>query len=211
MLQFLSWRIADLGTDGSGLGTYYAGQIARGRAFNESDMMLLNVLPYNFHEFEQIVEVGAGFGQLGLALGVLGRTVVCVEASRARFDCLAALKTWLEEKYPQLATNVTLVAGSWPQVLADTDCSRSLMVAVDFVFTGPGDIEGAAIEGLKSFGGAVIDASHFVATRLTPSARQQFYDRLAASGIPVPAKLPPHANNRESEFIFVTPTAELNG
>ncbi len=204
MLAFLAHRVAELGAEGSGLGAYYAGQIARGQAFNDSDTMLLNVLPYNFLEFEQIVEAGAGFGQLGLALGILGRKVTCVEASRARFDCMAALKLWLEDKYPQLAGNVTLLHGAWPQALAEADCSRSLMVAVDFVFTGKGDIEATAIKGLKPFGGAIIDASHFVSTRLTPAARQTFYDRLAEAGIPVPSKLPPYKNNRQSEFIFVT-------
>jgi hypothetical protein len=203
MLQFLSWRIAELGADGSGLGTYYAHQIGAGRVFNDGDTMLLNVLPYNFHDYEWVVEAGAGFGQLGLALGVLGRKTVCIEADSGRHACMAALKAWLETKYIDLAKNVTLLHGTWPHALGVADPSRALLVACDFVYTGTGDSEGQAIEALKAYGGAVIDASHFALTRLTPAARLTFYTRLADAGIPVPAKLPPHRNNRESEFIFV--------
>jgi hypothetical protein len=204
MLQFLNWRVAELGPAGSGLGTYYAQQIAGGRVFNDGDTMLLNVLPYNFHDYDVVVEAGAGFGQLGLALGVLGRKVVCIEADRGRHACMTALKAWLEEKYVDLTWNVTLLHGTWPHVLGVPDPSRALLVACDFVFTPTGDSEGEAIAALQAYGGAVIDASHFVLTRLTPEARLTFYTRLAEAGIPVPAKLPPHRNSRESEFIFVS-------
>jgi hypothetical protein len=204
MLQFLAWRVSELGVDGSGLGPYYARQIAGGRVFNDGDTMLLNVLPYNFHDYEVVVEAGAGFGQLGLALGVLGRKVVCIEADGARHACMAALKAWLEEKYVDLAGNVTLLHGTWPHTLGAADPSRALLIACDFVFTATGDAEGQAIEALKAYGGAIIDASHFVQTRLTPEARLAFYTRLADAGIPVPARLPPHRNSRESEFVFVS-------
>jgi hypothetical protein len=204
MLQFLAWRISELGADGSGLGPYYARQIGEGRVFQDGDMMLLNVLPYNFQDYEVLVEVGAGFGQLGLALAVLGRRVVCIEADSGRHACMTALKEWLETKYAVLAENVTLLQGTWPRVPGATDLSRALLVASDFVFTPTGDSEGEAIAALKDYGGAIIDASHFVLTRLSAEKRLAFYTRLAAAGIPVPAKLPPHRNSRDSEFIFVS-------
>jgi hypothetical protein len=204
MRQFLASRVSELGPDGSGLGNYYARQINEGRVFNDGDTMLLNVLPYNFHDYEWVVEAGAGFGQLGLALGILGRKVVCIEADSGRHACMSALKAWLETKYVHLADNVVLLHGTWPRILGVNDPSRALLVACDFVYTPSGDCEGQAVEALKAYGGAVIDASHFVLTRLTSKDRLTFYTRLADAGLPVPARLPPHRNSRESEFIFVS-------
>ncbi len=204
MVTFLSARIDTLGIDGSGLGAYYAQRVMQGRVFGDADTMLLDVVPYNFLEFDTVVEAGAGFGQLGLGLGLLGRRVVLIEADRKRFECMAALKGALEQEHPAIAQNVSLLHGTWPGVLDGEDISRALLVAVDFVYTGVGDIEAEAIDALKRYGGAIIDASHFVHTRLTSEKRFEFYDAIAASGLPVPSKLPPHRNDRQSEFLYVS-------
>ncbi len=203
MVSVLTDRLKALGEIESGLGAYYAGRVRSQKAFGDDDRMLLEVLASDYLSYDGIVEIGAGYGQLGLALGVRGRQVICVETDRKRFACMEALKAGLEQTYPAIAQNVSLRFGTWPALLKGEDPSGSLLVAVDFVYTGSGDIEAAAIAELKRHGGAIIDASHFVHSRLTPETRDGFYQSLRSRGFVEPKPLAPHKNSRNSAFVFV--------
>jgi Lysine methyltransferase len=204
MVAVLTERLDTLGEAESGLGAYYARRIRSGKAFGEDDRMLLEVLARDYLSYDGIVEVGSGYGQLGLALGVQGRQVICVETDRKRFACMEALKAALEPMHPVVAQNVSLRFGTWPALLKAEDPSGSLLVAVDFVYTGSGDIEGAAIAELKRYGGAIIDVSHFVHSRHTPEARDGFYRALQTAGFADSKPLPPHQSSRNSMFVFAT-------
>jgi hypothetical protein len=206
MVSFVADRLAVLGEAGSGLGAYYAARIRSGRAFGDADQMLVGLLASSFLDYDGIVEIGAGYGQLGLALGVLGRQVICIEVDRNRVACMEALKAHLAASYPQVAQNVMVRLGTWPAVLKNEDPSGALLVAVDFVYTGSGDIEAEAVTELLRYGGSIIDASHFVHSRLTPDARSGFYATLRRGGFADPEPLAPHANTRKSEFVFLKRT-----
>jgi hypothetical protein len=205
MVAVLAARIAEFGVEGSGLGSYYANRIETGQAFSADDRMLLQVLSGSFHDYGEIVEAAAGFGQLGLALAALGRRVICIEVSKARFDCMSALKAGLETKYPSIAQNTGLVHGAWPQVLAPFDASTSLFVAADFVFSGPPTAQAEALDALKRHKGAIIDVVHFVHTRIKRDEREAFYAAMQAAGLAKPEPLGGKSASGNSEFVFTRP------
>ncbi len=203
MVSLLADRLATLGETGSGLGAYYAARIRSGQAFGDGDRMLVRLLEKSYNDYDGIVEIGAGYGQLGLALGVLGRQVICIEADRNRVACIEALKAGLAAYHPQVSQNVIVRLGSWPAVLKNEDPTGALLVAVDFVYTGAGDLEAEAVTELLRYGGSIVDASHFVHSRLTVEARGGFYATLRRAGFAEPEPLASHTNTRKSEFVFL--------
>lgn len=205
ILAVLRQRLALLGPEGSGLGPYYARQIEAGQALNPGDRMLVKLLATEYLDFDQIVEPGAGYGQLGLVLAACGRKVHLVEAASERVACIEALKAALLPRYPAISANATVEHGRWPGAPTQLSLSRALLVAVDFVFTASEQEIARAMEALNWYGGAIFDGSHFIETRLTPEKRAEFYDELSYRGLSAPLHLPTFANVRNSEFVFVSP------
>ncbi len=203
MVTILGERIARLGADGSGLGAYYANRIGLGQAFGSDDRLVLQALAGGYRDYDVIIEAAAGTGQLGLALAVLGRRVVAIEVSKARYDCMVELKSGLAARYPSVAANATLIHGAWPQVLDGEDVSRALFVAVDFVFTAPPDAHARAIAALNQYGGAILDVAHFVQARPQPQDRRDFLTALESAGFAQPVDLGGSGGN--SAFIFTRP------
>jgi hypothetical protein len=203
MVETLARRLRRLGPDASGLGPYYANRVTLGQAFGPDDRLVLQVLAGGYHDYDLIVEAGAGYSQLALALAALGRRVLAIEVSKARYECMVALQADLAIAYPAMAANAVLLHGSWPDVLAAYDVSRSLFVAVDFAFTATPKARATAIAGLKRHGGAIIDTVHFVDTRLSSELRESFEAELTAAGLSGPVALGGSQGN--SAFIFTRP------
>lgn len=205
-LALLRQRLATFGIEDSGLGPYYALQIDAGTVFSPADRMLMGLLSTDCLGFEDIVEAGAGYGQLGLALAAAGQKVCLVEIDAKRVACIEALKAGLSARYPDLAANAVILQGKWPHDPAGRGLARTLLVAVDFVFTTSEEEADQAIDALGWYGGAIIDAARFIEARPTPQACAEFFDILQYRGLPAPMRLQRHGDDRDSDFVFLTTT-----
>lgn len=203
MFCFLNARRDGMEAAKNGLGAIYTRRLDMRQVYSGDDRRLLQVLASGFAQYATVWDVGSGCGQLGLSLAALGRKVVCVEASKGRYDCMMSLKSALHNRYPAIARNSILVHGVWPGVLKQFDVSQSLFIAADFVSNSPHSSEQEAISGLKLYKGAIIDTAHFIRPRLRREERDAFLAELFAQGFSRPEPLIVHDPENNSEFVFL--------
>lgn len=202
MMTWARQRLAAMGEIESGLLHFYASRVNdHGSLFDPYDVSLIEEILTRRGDFAHYVEAGPGVGQTMLALAVLGKSVIGVEASPRRFAALSDLTATMIRAFPEIAGRVRLENGPFPAFPTGGDWSDSLFYAGCFTFATNTDQDEIMVEGLRRFGASIIDLTRFVLVRRTPELLAGLRDLLRRKGFAEPEPIA----SPSGEFVFLRP------
>jgi SAM-dependent methyltransferase len=159
-------RLAAMGADQSGLLNYYARKLDHDALMSEYDVRAVGLLRGLHGQFRRIWDIGAGVGQLSVALAADGWDVTALDHNRRRFEALTAVVAAVTAANPQIGGRIRPVFATFPEANADADVAEDLAVAFGCTFTDTQAKYDSFVAGLHRFKAAVIDFANLcVATR----------------------------------------------
>lgn len=157
-------RVEELGIDQSGAYNFYRARLAKGQAFAEYEVKLVQEIVDRLADVDQIHEIGCGWGQLVFLLAAYGFEAVGFEVDVRRFAGAIALQQALEKAAPDVMLNVVLREEFFPPL--DRPSGRStLVIATNIVVSGPQVVEDQILWGLRRYKYAIIDVDRFCRKR----------------------------------------------
>jgi NAD(P)-dependent dehydrogenase (short-subunit alcohol dehydrogenase family) len=111
-------------------------------------------------------DIGAGVGQLSVALAADGWQVTGLDHNRQRFDALCAVIEAVAAADPEIGGRIQPVFGTFPEAITDADVAEDLAIAFGCTFTDTQAKYDSFAAALHRFKGALIDFAYlFVETK----------------------------------------------
>jgi SAM-dependent methyltransferase len=153
----LSERLARLGVRESGLFNFYAWKLQHQCLLYDYDQKAICLLQGMRGRYRRVWDIGAGIGQLSVALAADGWQVMAIDHSRLRFAALEAVIDSVGESWPEIGARIEPILGTFPDVIAEIDVSNDLAIAFGSTFTAPQATHQAFVDALHRFKAALID------------------------------------------------------
>lgn len=109
---------------------FYNARFRSNQALTWYNRMLLDEIP-RLPAFPEYHEIGGGVGVLPIALSMLGMRTVNIDHLEARLVCGERILTRMDGLVPGLARRVTMIRGSFPEAVADRDCSQACAITTN--------------------------------------------------------------------------------
>ena len=153
----LSERLARLGEHESGLFSFYAWKLQHQCLLSDCDHEAIRLLQGMRGRYRRVWDIGAGVGQLSVALAADGWQVTAVDYNPLRFAALEAVIDAVGESWPEIEARIKPILGTIPDVIAGIDVSNDLAISFGSSFTAPEATHQAFVDALHRFKAALID------------------------------------------------------
>jgi SAM-dependent methyltransferase len=155
----LSERRVRLGQHQSGLFNFYAAKLQDRCLLSDADHGAVRLLQELRGQYRRVWDIGAGVGQLSIALASDGWQVTAVDHNRLRFAALEAVVDAVGGSWPEIEARIKPILGTFPDVIAEIDVSNDLAIAFGCAFTAPDTVHQAFVDALRRFKASLIDFS----------------------------------------------------
>ncbi len=188
-------RLAEMGTNESGLGAHYERLLEQGQIYGAREQMIAAFLLDRLPQFDRYVIMQAGLGQLALALAMSGKEVRAYDVHLSRFTATTASVDGFEQ---QGLIERRAVAPR-PGLLGPTAVSgKTIAVALETVLHFDLEQEDEALAKLCEFDALLIEPRVFLRMRSEASEREEILAKLEGLGFKAVNRV------RTSNFVFLT-------
>lgn len=185
LVAFHRKRLAQLGTDRSGLFSHYASLLDQGSLLRPDEIgtahLILNALP----AYDEYAVFRAGLGELAFLLNAAGQDVVACEPNDGRFVALRDGFEHLADAGLLDADRIRLSAefATGPAGGTGAAVPRSMLgIATDFAFDLPLEEDGRFRESLRQLDGLIVCPRLFIRLRQSPDEQRRASDFLGTLG-----------------------------
>lgn len=179
LVEIHSRRLADLGTDESGLFKSYARLVGDGSVVRKHELGVLELIGNELPAFEEYVVLRAGLGELALLLETAGLRTQACEANTRRFSALTASVDRLARTDVPDDRRLLTTCGFLPDAVR---AHPALVVALDFGYNSPLENDPEFQRRLRQFTGILFAPRSFMHFRQSEAEQQDGIDYLRALG-----------------------------
>lgn len=179
LVEIHSRRLADLGTDESGLFKSYAKLVGDGSVVRKHELEVLELIGSELPAFEEYVVLRAGLGELALLLETAGLRTQACEANGRRFAALTASVDRLARTDVPDDRRLLTTCGFLPNAVR---AHPALAVTVDFGYNVPLENDPEFQRRLRQFTGILFAPRSFMHYRQSEAEQQAGIDYLRALG-----------------------------
>lgn len=193
-------RLSELGIDGSGLFSHYAGLLSQEAILRTDEIGAFKLVREELPLYAGYAVLRAGLGELAFLINSAGLRVTACEPNAAR---VAALKAGLGSLVASKVVDgkiFTIAPGFVPDRV---DARPLLGIATDFVFDLSLEQDQAFCRGLQQFDGLLINPRLFIRLREQPSEQRAVTEFLQSLGFAEAKKFP-----HEQMVYFARPPVE---
>jgi hypothetical protein len=180
--RVMAARIERMGEAGSGAYNYYRARVARGQLVADYELKVAALL-HDLPAFRNCYEIGSGIAVLPMLLALSGYEAIGIEGDRRRRAAAGEVYDALRRRRPELPLRCELIAGRFPDVVADRDLSQSIAVLTNFVATTSEEQLQSMLDAFGRFAAVLIDVDRFTQKRETDEERHLLLSRFEAAGL----------------------------
>jgi hypothetical protein len=177
-----------MGEHESGASSHYRTRVERGEILGQYEIKRAHLVA-GIAGVSSYHEIGSGVAALPMLIALSGRVAVGIEHDPRRQAAACAFYDALRLERPELAFRCELIAGRFPDAVADRDVSESLAIVTDFVTTTSQTLRGSIIRGLTRYAAVILDVDRFLERRETETQRHALLTQLEAAGLKRPLSI----------------------
>jgi hypothetical protein len=150
---------------------YYSLRLRAGYILPDAEWHVVQFIAQNYGRNTEVIEIGCGWGQVLVVLGVLGYRCRGIDEAGSRLIGAEYLRRLVGADYPYMVENVTYEVGNFPESWKRSNTgerSRDRTLLGFFSNLGIGSTDEfcrRCLEELKQFDAAIIDARRFFRAR----------------------------------------------
>ncbi len=167
LLRVIARRLP-MGLKESGAQNYYARRVRQGFAFERYTTAISAAVVNERPNYELMVDVGSGMGELPFLLAVEGFRTLAIERNALRFAALTDFHSELAKLFPEFAARAQIHRGDFPCPVVGLIPDHSLLTATSLVATTTPEQERRIMTALLEYRALIVDVAQLVHYRPNP-------------------------------------------